>query len=108
MWMDVRKRFEAGTTENRGDNVDSQSGLQNPELYIEGHHISVKKSIRYLGIELDQKITFTLLTKKAAKVGAESAKAIGRLLHNVKGPSYYKRKLLSSVVHSKILYASAV
>lgn len=79
-----------------------------PVLLIEGHVIPVKPSIRYLGVELDTRLSFTAHIAAASRKATASAKAIGRLMPNIGGPAQAKRALLGSVTNSKLLYASPV
>jgi hypothetical protein len=79
-----------------------------PVLHVEGHAVPVKASIRYLGVQLDTRLSFTAHIAAAAKKATESARAIGRLMSNVGGPAQAKRALLGSVTNSKLLYASSV
>lgn len=79
-----------------------------PVLHVEGHVIPMKPSIRYLGVELDTRLSFTAHIAAASRKATESAKAIGRLTPNVGGPAQAKRALLGSVTNSKLLYASLV
>lgn len=82
--------------------------LVNPRLRIAGHEINVWKMVNYLGVTLDQRLTFTPHVGKVSKSAAEAARAIGRLLLNIGGSSYHKRLLLSTVVTAKLMYASSV
>jgi len=75
---------------------------------IGGQGVEVKGSIRYLGLELDQRLTFTPHVNKVSKAATDSARPIGRLMPYISGPSYCRRHLPTSVVHSKLLYAAAV
>ncbi|KAL4084113.1 hypothetical protein QTP88_027948 [Uroleucon formosanum] len=79
-----------------------------PVLTVEGHRIPSKRHIRYLGVELDTRLSFTKHVSTASKKATDSARAIGRLMPNVGGLSQKKRQLLGSVVNSKLLYASPV
>lgn len=79
-----------------------------PKLILAGHDIVLQKSVKYLGVTLDQRLTFTPHVMRITKSAAEAARAVGRLLVNTGGPSTKKRLLLSSVVSSKLLYASPV
>jgi len=76
-----------------------------PLLYVEGHAIPVKPAIRYLGVELDTRLSFTTHIAAVSRKAFESAKAIGRLMPNVGGLAQAKRALLGSVTNSKLLYA---
>lgn len=80
----------------------------NPELLLEGHAVEVKNSIRYLGVELDRRLSFIAHIATAARKATEVARTIGRLMPNVGGPSNTKRALLGTVVYSKLLYAAPV
>lgn len=79
-----------------------------PALTTDGHRIAIKKSIRYLGVEMDQRLTFTKHIAKVTKTAANSVRAITRLMPNLGGPSYSKRQLLFSVANSKMFYAAAI
>ncbi|VVC33691.1 Reverse transcriptase domain [Cinara cedri] len=79
-----------------------------PELLIEGQPVEFSRSVRYLGVEIDQRLTFTGHVGRVAKAAAETAMAICRLMPNVGGPSAAKRRLLGTVVQSKLLYAAPI
>jgi len=82
--------------------------FNDPELIVEGHAVPVKRSMRYLGVELDTRLLFTKHVHQASAKECESALAIERLMPNVGGPSQRKRALLGTVVNSKMLYAAAI
>ena len=66
----------------------------------------MKRSMRYLGVQLDSRLSFTEHIQQASQRATESALAIGRLMPNLGGPSQSKRSLIATVVNSKMLYAS--
>lgn len=79
-----------------------------PKLTVEGHPVTVRRHMRYLGVELDTRLSFTQHIASASKKATSAALAISRLMPNIGGPSASKRALLGSVVNSKLLYASSV
>lgn len=79
-----------------------------PTLVLEGQVVHWAKSLRYLGVQLDSGLRYTEHVNKTAEKAATTAAALARLMPNIGGPRELKRKLLNSVVHSKILYASEV
>lgn len=79
-----------------------------PEIIYGGHPIDVGRSIKYLGVLLDTRMSFKEHLSKVSASAKRSAVALGRLMPNVGGPSQVKRRLLMSVVHSKLLYAAPV
>jgi len=48
-----------------------------PELFVNGHAIPVKRSMRYLGVQLDSRLSFTEHIQQASQRATESALAIG-------------------------------
>ena len=62
----------------------------------------------YLGVQLDRRFSFgehlQIATAKAIKCGP----ALSRLMPNVGGPREAKRRLVASVVNSKLLYAALI
>jgi len=79
-----------------------------PELNIQGFRVPVKRDIRYLGVQLDTRLSFVSHATSVATGAKKAAAALGRLMPNIGGPSQSKRKLLMSVVHSRILYGASV
>jgi len=79
-----------------------------PQLTVEGHAVDIKNSIRYLGVELDTRLSFTAHVATASKKAVEAARAVARLFPNAGGPSESKRALLGTVANSKMLYAAPV
>lgn len=63
----------------------------------------VKRAVKHLGVTLDPKLTFTWHIRAVTESAMASARAVGRLMPNVGGPSVVKRRLLSSVMTSKLL-----
>ena len=62
------------------------------------------RSPKYLGVQLDRRLSFgehlRIATAKAIRFGANLA----RLMLNIGGPREAKRRLVASVVYSKLLY----
>ena len=68
----------------------------------------MKKSIKYLGVQLNRRLSFgehlQIATAKTIQCGA----ALTRLMPDISGPREAKRRLVRSVVNSKLLYAAPV
>lgn len=77
-------------------------------IYSGGMQIKVKQALKYLGVTLNPKLTFTHHIRVVTESAMASARAVGRLMPNVGGPSVTKRMLLSVVVTSRLLYAAPV
>lgn len=81
---------------------------RNPVFIMDGCQVPIKSSIRYLGVQLDTRRTFTQNVNEKASAARNTEAAIGRLMPNVQGPSTCNGRLLMSVVNSKILYAAPI
>jgi hypothetical protein len=80
-----------------------------PEIRLMGTRIPIKQSIRYLGVELDKRLTFRQHMTKVALSAMKATRMLSGLMPNIGGPSQRNRVLLSlAVVHSKLLYAASV
>lgn len=88
--------------------LTSKHAYSSPQLSIEGITVPIKRSIRYLGVYLDTRMSFVAHAETVAAGARKAAVALGRLMPNVGGPSQAKRNLLMSVVHSRLLYGAAV
>lgn len=79
-----------------------------PDLVINGQEIKWSKSVTYLGMKLDERLTFTDHINMVVGKAASTAASLARLMPNVGGPREQKRRLLSGVVHAKLLYAAPI
>jgi hypothetical protein len=62
----------------------------------------VKRVIRYLGVQLDSRLSFVKHNSTM------TAAALARLMLNVGSSSQPKQSLLMSVVHSRLLYGAVI
>ena len=88
--------------------VTDRRSFKYPRIVLGEHEIKWKKSIKYLGVQLDRRLSFgehlQIATAKAIQCGA----ALTRLMPNIGGPREAKRRLVASVVNSKLLYAAPI
>lgn len=77
-------------------------------LSILGREITPSRSLTYLGVVWDSGMTFGLHIAHVVEKAGKKVEAMRRLLPNVGGPSYYKKRTLCTVLHSVIAYAAPV
>ena len=79
-----------------------------PRIVLGKLEVQWSRSLKYLGVQLDQRLSFGehLRIATAKAIGCEANMA--RLMPNIDGPREAKRRLVASVVHSKLLYAAPV
>lgn len=77
-----------------------------PRIEICGSQVTVGTEMTYLGIVVDKDHLYKAhkrrATDKAERIGAQ----LSRLMPNIGGPREYRRRLLSSVVNSILLYGA--
>lgn len=78
------------------------------EFELEGTCIRLSKVVKYLGVWLDTKFTFSEHITKIVEKASKTVTGLSKIMPNINGPSSSKRRVLSSVVHSKILYAAPI
>jgi len=79
-----------------------------PTFRINGVEITLNDSVCYLGVQLSSVLGFGKHVETASDKAMNTVSALTWLMPNVGGPSAVKRKLLSTVVQSQLLYASPI
>ncbi|XP_046742525.1 uncharacterized protein LOC124409153 [Diprion similis] len=79
-----------------------------PCLRVEGELVELGRSIRYLGVTLDGKLTFQDHFDEVETKVARLTRALFRLMPNLGGPTEPRRRLYASVLHSVVLYGAPV
>ena len=77
-------------------------------IVIDSERILPKKHLVYLGITLDERLTFGEHVKRVVKKAETKMGMLTRILPNVGGPGSIKRVLLCRVIESIILYGAPV
>lgn len=75
---------------------------------IQNVTVQPSNAIKYLGVWLDTKMVFAEHVRKTIEKAEKTTVALASLMPNIGGPRASKRRLLSSVIHSQILYAAPV
>lgn len=58
-----------------------------PQLRLEGHIVPIRRHIKYLGVKLDTRLSFREHVANVSKKASAAARAIGRLMPKIGGPS---------------------
>lgn len=87
----------------------SRRGLVgNPTIRFCGAEIRVTNKIKYLGVFVDSRLSFAPHFTYAESKASGIARALGRLMPNLRGPSQAKRKLYVNTVMPVLLFGSPV
>lgn len=88
--------------------LTTKSGYDMPNLVIRGESVEIKDQIKCLGLELNRVLEYKAHLEVAAKKAQTTALALSRLMPNLGGARQRKRRLLATVVESKLLYGSPI
>lgn len=77
-----------------------------PAIKLCGSDVPLSTEMKYLGMVVDRSLLFKVQVRKAAARAAEIGNQLARIMPNVGGPREERRRLLSSVVHSVLLYGA--
>jgi len=77
-------------------------------IIIDGHLVQTCQSLKYLGIQLDSKWSFSDHAKIVSAKAGKVVQNLSRIMPNISTAKSRKRKLLSNVVHSILMYGAPV
>lgn len=77
-----------------------------PTIRLQDCEIPLKRSLCYLGVQLDDKLCFKQHILNIRDKAMKTATSLARIMPNCGGPKPQIRKLINSVVHSQLLYAA--
>lgn len=78
------------------------------QFELQGRTFGISKAVKYLGVWLDTKTSFAEHINRTVIKAEKTVRALSNLMPNIGGPRASKRKILSSVAHSQILYGAPV
>lgn len=88
--------------------IRSRKKIEYMSIKVGEHIIKSTNSIKYLGVMIDNRLSFKEHVSYAGAKAAGIQSSLARMLPNIGGPKPARRRLLSTVVNSVILYASPV
>lgn len=86
--------------------VTNRRVFRPPILRLQDSDITLKRSLCYLGVQLDDTLSFRQHVQNIRDKALRTATSLARIMPNCGGPKPYIRKLINSVVHSQLLYAA--
>lgn len=78
------------------------------DIRIQDGTIKTQQSIKYLGVRLDSKLTYSAQIRHASIKAAHTVAQLSRLMANIGGPMPCKRKLLMETCNSILLYGCEI
>lgn len=80
----------------------------NVTFECKGISIQPKRAVKYLGIILDDGLTFSKHIKETLEKADRRTASLSRIMPNIGGPPSCKRAVLNSVIESTILYGAPI
>jgi hypothetical protein len=77
-------------------------------LVLENHSVELKREVKYLGVLLDQGLTFSPHVNHILTKARRAVDGLSRIMPRTRGPSEARRRLLATVASSIILYAAPI
>lgn len=88
--------------------VSSRKARETITFTIGGCNIVSQPSVRYLGVHIDDRLRFNEHLQIVSARARATSNALSRIMPNIGGPRQIRRRLLSSVVSSIMLYGAPV
>uniref|UniRef100_A0A2S2P557 Retrovirus-related Pol polyprotein from type-1 retrotransposable element R1 n=1 Tax=Schizaphis graminum TaxID=13262 RepID=A0A2S2P557_SCHGA len=73
-------------------------------IVIDGYRVATRRQVKYLGVHIDSKWKFSEHARIVSEKASRIVQGLSRILPNISAAKPTKRKLLSNVVHSIMLY----
>ena len=86
--------------------VTDRRSFNSPKIVFGEHKVAWR--IKYTGEQLDQRLSFSKHHQIATNKAIQSGDNLARLVPNIGGPKEAIKRLVASVVHSKLLYIALV
>ena len=84
--------------------VSNRKSAQRIEITVGGQTITSQRSIKYLGVMIDDRLSFKNHVDYVGEKAAKAINALTRMMPNRMGPKSSKRRLLANVVTSILRY----
>ena len=107
LWLDS-SGLKMATEKTEALLLTDRISFQYPRIVLGEHEDEWKISIKYLGVQLDRRLSFGEHLQIAAVKAIQCGGNFTLLMANIDGPREAKRRLVASVVLSKLLYAAPV
>lgn len=88
--------------------ITSRKKTEYIRLHIGGCEINTKDSLKYLGVMIDNRLSFRQHLEYVRVKAVDTCNALCRVMPNTRGPKYLRRRILAGVVGSIILYAAPI
>ena len=101
-WLDARG-LEMALEKSEALLVTDRRSLYPWRIMLGELEVQWSRSLKYMGMQLDRRLSFGEHLKIAAAKAIQFKDNLARLMQSIGGPREAKRKLVASLVHSKLL-----
>lgn len=82
--------------------------IRNFKIAIEEEEIELKKSVKYLGVTIDKRLTFTKHISQVTEKAKKISNYLNRIMPRAHGAGEEKRRLLAKIAESIVTYGAPV
>lgn len=106
-WM-AQRHLELAPHKSEAILLTHKRNLQPIHFNLMGSTFTPKHALKYLGVWLDTKMTFAEHFNRVSENVGKTLSVLTRVLPNIGGPRSSKRRVLTSIIHSKLLYGAPI
>lgn len=106
-WME-HKNLEIAPQKTEAILLKGSRKRESISFEVAGQKVRPQKYVKYLGITLDERLTFGEHVKRTVTKAEEKLSALTRIMPNIGGPGSSKKKALYGVIQSVLLYGAPV
>ena len=88
--------------------ISARKIVEKMEVTVGESRIESKRAIKYLGVIIDDRLNFKEHVKYIGEKASVTQRALVRMMANIGGPGPFKRRIISAVVTSIMLYACPI
>lgn len=88
--------------------ITGRKTIEHITLNVGRCEIVTKKCLKYLGVMIDNRLSFKKHLEYVETKARKTCTALCRIMPNTRGPKYLRRRILAGVVKSVILYAAPI
>lgn len=106
-WL-VSKKLSLAPHKTEAILITRRRNFNLPKLLVDGYDIKIENSLKYLGVILDNRLSFTQHVKTVSEKAVRTANKLVRIMPNINGPNQLTRRLIASVAYAQVTYAAPI
>lgn len=106
-WL-KKQSLELAAQKSESVLITNRYKIGNFKIELEGEQIEIKDAVKYLGVTIDKRLSFTRHIRAATEKASKISNNLNRIMPRTYGAGEGKRKLLAKIAESIISYGAPV